>query len=600
MIEGVQIIGFDWRHIYVNDAIVRQSRYEKHELIGYTMMERYPGIEGSRVFQVLKECMETRVVKHLEIDFQFPDKRVAWFELSIQPIKEGLFILSIEITERKHFEERLRASEQEYRALIEQAIDAIFISDENGKYIDVNLSACRMVGYSKEELVQMSVADLLVPEDVKSNPPRFDLLREGRALSTIRRLKRKDGRVITVEINSKMLSSGKMLGMVRDITEKKETEEKIVSNLEQKVNERTVQLENKMRQLKESEEKFQKAFYASAAAISITRLSDSRIIDVNDAFVRMTGYSREELAGHTPVELGIITETEKRQEVLQQIQSEGHIRDLEFVIRNKSGKMLHVLLSLETIFLNNEKFALSIIYDITERKKAEEQLANVNKELEAFTYSVSHDLRAPLRSIIGYSQILEESLAGKLDDASKRPLAVIKRNAAKMNNLIDGLLSFSKLGKSDLRKTLVSTKSLVDDCIAAVNHSHHYNAKIIIRELFNVWADPEMLFQVWINLISNALKYSAKVPDPVVEIGGRQSGDEVVHYVKDNGVGFDMRYVEKLFGVFQRLHNSHEFEGTGIGLSIVKRVVTKHGGNVWAEAEPGRGAIFYFSLPMMK
>ena len=254
MLEGIQIIGFDWRYIYVNNSFARHGKYPKEEFLGSTVMEKYPGIEQTEVYKVYQRCFNERVHIHMENKFVFPDNSVGWFELSFQPVPEGILILSIDITERKKNEEKI-----------------LHINEE----------------------------------------------------------------------------------------------------LEQKVKERTGQLEEHIRKLKESEEKFQKAFQASAAAISITRLSDSVYVDVNDSFVKMTGSSYEELVGHTSVEAGFITDLGKREAVLQEVKEHGSVKDFEISIKNRAGQNLYVLSSIETVVVNGEKYAINIIYDITNRKKTE-------------------------------------------------------------------------------------------------------------------------------------------------------------------------------------------------------------------------------------
>lgn len=224
-----------------------------------------------------------------------------------------------------------------------------------------------------------------------------------------------------------------------------------------------------------------------------------------------------------------------------------------------------------------------------------DQLHELNKELEAFSYSVSHDLRAPLRSVIGYSQMLEEDYFEKLDEGGKRSIRVIQQNAARMNHLIDDLLEFSKLNGKELQKSEIGTEKLVRNILDEMNTSQ----KVVIRlnPLPPIFADSKLFSQVWINLISNAIKYSSRKTNPIVEISSYKAGNEIIFYVKDNGAGFDMKYADKLFGVFQRLHKIDEFEGTGVGLALVYRIVTKHGGRVWAEGKVNEGATFYFSLP---
>jgi light-regulated signal transduction histidine kinase (bacteriophytochrome) len=225
------------------------------------------------------------------------------------------------------------------------------------------------------------------------------------------------------------------------------------------------------------------------------------------------------------------------------------------------------------------------------------QLEATNKELESFSYSVSHDLRAPLRALNGFSRMIEEDYASILDDEAKRLLGNIQYNAKKMSTLIDDLLAFSKLGRKEVQKSKINTDALVKNVLEEINTSTSYHAAIKINSLPAADADYALLHQVWINLISNAIKYSSKKEKPEVIIGSTETENEIVFFVKDNGAGFNMKYAEKLFGIFQRLHKPTEFEGTGIGLAIVQRIITKHGGRIWAEAEINKGATFYFTLP---
>jgi light-regulated signal transduction histidine kinase (bacteriophytochrome) len=227
-----------------------------------------------------------------------------------------------------------------------------------------------------------------------------------------------------------------------------------------------------------------------------------------------------------------------------------------------------------------------------------QELQTLNKELESFSYSVSHDLRAPLRAIDGYARMLEEDYAERLDEEGGRLLAVVRESSQRMGQLIDDLLSFSRLGRQEPMKTAVDTTQLVAEVLA--DTARDSKAEISVAPLPTVQADRALLKQVWVNLIGNALKYSSKRPDARVEIGAREEPHASVYWVRDNGAGFDMRYAEKLFRVFQRLHHADEFPGTGVGLAIVQRVIGRHGGRVWAEGRPGEGACFYFSLPKAK
>jgi PAS domain S-box-containing protein len=270
------------------------------------------------------------------------------------------------------------------------------------------------------------------------------------------------------------------------------------------------------------------------------------------------------------------------------------------------GKIITMNLSMTPILDSKNKVDYIIVEgrDVTPLKLAEKtlvektlELESINKELEAFSYSVSHDLRAPLRAINGYAKILEEDYNSILDVEGKRLLNVVQNNAKKMGDLIDNLLIFSKLGRQEVRKTKVDMNELVESVLTEIKKNHGNNLEIKTGVLHPVPADLLLIKQVLINLISNAAKYSQNNENPLIEIKSEKGKEEIIYLVKDNGVGFDMRYADKLFGVFQRLHTEEEFEGTGVGLAIVQRIVTKHGGRVWAAGDINKGATFYFSLP---
>lgn len=251
--------------------------------------------------------------------------------------------------------------------------------------------------------------------------------------------------------------------------------------------------------------------------------------------------------------------------------------------------------------------------DITERRRREEdirglnqelsrrssELEVINKELEAFAYSISHDLRAPLRHMVGFTELLQRSASSQLDDKGKRYTGMILDAAKKMGTLIDDLLAFSRIGRAETRESLVSMEQLVKEVQNELwRDTEGRNMTWKVGQLPDLYGDRSMLKLAMVNLISNAVKFTRTRSSPEIEIGSSDKpSDGVVVFVKDNGVGFDMKYVNKLFGVFQRLHRADEFEGTGIGLATVQRIIHRHGGQVWAEGQVGGGATFYVSLP---
>jgi len=330
---------------------------------------------------------------------------------------------------------------------------------------------------------------------------------------------------------------------------------------------------------------------------------------MNDTELKWLGYEREEVIGKMTYRTLISS-----QHLPSYLNTEHkNFNQKELYLLRKDGTSLAVLLSSEPLVDETGKFlrTRTIVIDNTERKKQEDKIKQLNLdleinnvllkatngELESFTYSVSHDLRAPLRSINGYAQILKEDYSQHLDENGQKTVQIIIKNTKKMGLLIDDLLAFSRMGRQELRKAKVDMPDLVQSIVSDLPK---HVAEIRVNELPIIKGDQNLLRQVWQNLLSNALKYSEPKSYPVIEIGYRHESTEDVFYVKDNGVGFDMQYAHKLFGVFQRLHRNDEFEGTGVGLAFVQRIVAKHGGKVWAESVLNEGAAFYFSLPRLE
>ncbi|MBA3922871.1 MAG: PAS domain S-box protein, partial [Nostocaceae cyanobacterium] len=339
--------------------------------------------------------------------------------------------------------------------------------------------------------------------------------------------------------------------------------------------------------------------------------------EVNDAFLKIVGYTREDFqAGLRWMEMTPPEYLPLDEVASAKAKSTGVCTPYEKAYLRKDGTQVPVLIGY--ILLGEEREeAVAFVLDLTERKQAEAQLIEfnetleervkqrtaqleaANKELESFSYSVSHDLRAPLRHITGFVDLLQKQLgAAGLDPASQRYLNIISDTTKLAGKLIDDLLSFSRMGRTNMRYSTVDLHQLVQEVQQDLeSETRNRQVNWIVKPLPQVSGDPAMLRLVLGNLLENAVKYSKNSATAEIVVGSSCEEREVIVFVRDNGVGFDMRYVHKLFGVFQRLHTDSQFEGTGVGLANVQRIVHRHGGRVWAEAEVDRGATFYFSLP---
>jgi PAS domain S-box-containing protein len=478
--------------------------------------------------------------------------------------------------------------------VVEQSDNAIYIHDSKGKIIFWNKGAEKMYGYSEQEALKMKV-ETIIPEHIQQEMEAImHKVLNGEKIENLDTKKiSKNGKLIDVSLSASVLHETENDTRSIAVTETDITDRKIAEV-----------------QMIKSEARFKDLFQNAPYPMWVYDLKTLEFLEVNQTAVSSYGYSREEFLLMT---IGDIRPTDDIPRLIDDVKNRPEPTGL-WVHQLKNGQLIDVEITSHLVDFQGRKGSLVIAINITERKKVEEKvrllnaelktniqlLETTNSELESFSYSVSHDLRAPLRAMNGYSKMLEEDYAAVIDSEGKRLLGNIQSNAAKMGMLIDDLLTFSRLGRKEIQKSLINNKALVDDVVSEIKNLPGIGAEIKIARLPDSYADQGLIRQAWLNLLSNAVKYSSKKEKPVIEIGSAKLENEIMYFIKDNGAGFNMKYADKLFGVFQRLHNPNEFEGTGIGLAIVQRIINKHGGRVWAESKVDEGATFYFTLPECK
>ena len=381
------------------------------------------------------------------------------------------------------------------------------------------------------------------------------------------------------------------------------------------------ELERQAMFLRESEERFRATFEQAAVGIAHVG-TEGRFVRVNERLCSELRYSREELLLKTFREIthpDHLEEDVKDAEKLFSGQVENFSKEKRYIRKDGSSIWVNLTAALVRDSRGQPKYSISVIEDISARKRVEEEIRKLNeelelrvvertaelqaanRELESFSYSVSHDLRAPLRHISGYLELLKDEAGSSFDEKSRRYLETAAKSAVRLGHLIDDLLAFSRVGRAEVKKSEVDLHRLVEELrVELEREAKNRTIEWVIEPMPMVQADPTLLRQVMMNLLSNAVKFTRQKERARIEVGcmPEKEGDiGVTVYVRDNGAGFDMRYGEKLFGVFQRLHRADEFEGTGIGLANVRRIIQRHGGRTWAEGAVGRGATFCFTLP---
>lgn len=562
----------------VNEALVKATGVKREKLIGTDFSDYFT--EPDKAREGYQKVFAEGYVADLPLRIRH-NKRDVLYNASVYRDEKGkvlgVFASARDITDRKQAEEEIKKQQVYTRSLIEASLDPMVAISPEGKITDVNEALVKATDFKREKLIGTDFSDYFTEPD-KAREGYQKVFADGYVADLPLRI-RHNKRDVLYNASVYRDEKGNVLGAfasARDITDRKQVEEEI---------------------------KKQQAYTRSLIEASLDPMvaisPEGKITDVNEALVKATGVEREKLIGTDFSDY--FTEPEKAREGYQQIFAKGFVADSPLTIRHNLRDVLY-----NASVYRDEKDkvlgAFASARDITAQRKQEVRIKSLNEELEqriieleSFSYSVSHDLRAPLRGIDGFIAIFLAKYLEKVDSEGQRLLGNVRRNVNKMGSLIDELLTLSRIGMKDIQITTINMDELVHTVLEELNEMKG-KSTVTVKSLAKARGDMALIKQVLVNLISNAFKYSNKTEKPLIEIGCKPDDGEVQYYIKDNGVGFDMAYSNKLFGVFQRLHDPQEYQGTGVGLAIVKRIIIRHGGRVWAEGKEGQGATFYFSL----
>jgi PAS domain S-box-containing protein len=583
------------RYTWVYNPLVG---YHAEDLVGKQIGLSADPETKAKILRLLEELLTNGVSVQWETTIQTADG-AKFFQSQAEPLRaaqgqiSGVALVSIDITERKQAEDALRADEERYRAIFDNALDAIVVTDPagGGAVLSANPAACRLFGYSAKEFHGLSREAM-----IESTSPNLTVLLEQRQHSgkaaTEMIYKRKDGVQFSGEISSTFYQDKngerRSVAIIRDITERKEAEEKI------RRSEAT---------LRAILDQMPSGVTVRDAQAGVLILSNSRsreimggLVDSADQFAQYRGFHPD----------GSPYQTEDWP--LSRSMATGEVIHAEEVAYERSGGD-RITLSINSAPVRDPQgqivMAVSVFDNITERKHAEEELHRLleelkysNAELEQFAYVASHDLQEPLRMVSSYMQLLARRYQGKLDSDADEFIAFAVDGAKRMQNLINDLLAYSRVGTRG--RTLVSSscEGALKEALANLQFAIEESGATITHEpLPEVKGDPTQLVQLFQNLLSNAIKFRGPEP-PRIHVDVHQESAEWVFRVCDNGIGLDSKFAERIFVIFQRLHHRDSYPGTGIGLAICKRIIQRHSGRIWVESMPGEGATFYFTLPI--
>lgn len=586
-------LDFNLRYTCWNKAIETYTGIPAKDVIGKWLYDLYPKTRGTDLERVYLEVLKTRQPLNMVSPFIFQGQQ-RYFEIDCRPADSGLFVFIQDVTERKAVEEAWKENVEKYRALFEAEADAIFLIDrDTGQILEANQQASLLYGFSREELLTKKNFDLSAePEKTHQSTE------EKHQRIPVRWHKKMDGTVFPVEIAAgHLMWRGRWahIAAIRDITDRIKREEEFA----------------------QKEKDYRTIFNAVPAFIWYMDI-EGKILRSNKAARDMIQDAEGDYIGKNYYDLFPPEEAKKffadSEEVIRSGQPKVGIIESYSLLGNaprwaRTDKIPY------TDEKGNSLGVIVIVSDITEQKESEDkiwqlnatlerrveertrQFEAVNKELATISYSIAHDLRAPLRALNGYSHVLQEEYAYRLDARGLSYLHRISEASNQLGNILDDMIALLRVTRQKPVFKDVNLSSLALTIFEQVSSAQPERlVEFVCAPGLVVRADRDMMGLVMENLLSNAWKFTQKTPSARIEVGSLQQGGSTVFFVRDNGAGFDMAYAKKLFGLFQHLHSPGEYKGTGIGLAITQRAIQRHNGHIWAESEPGRGATFYFTL----
>lgn len=611
---GFLIIDKEGRVLDANQEYVRLTGHRKlDEIRGRSVLDWTAAYEREKNARAIEDCARTGHIRNLEIDYTAKGGGITPIELNATVVDIGgeprILTLCRDITARRNSEKQLKESEGKFRTLTEKSLIGVYVI-QDGLFRYINPKMSEIFGYAEDELAgKKGPEDLVLPEDwpvVRENL-RKRLDGEIADINYAFRGVKKDGTHLTVEVfgsRTEYMGRSAVLGTLLDITERKKAQDALL----------------------ESEARYRTLVNNAQVGIVVHQLGLMKFVNNKMAqIVRVAG--PEGVIGRNVLEFMHPDFREFVKQRMTEATAAGTpLPPAEEKLVAADGTVLDVEINTVPITYEGVPCAMAIVQDITPRKRAEAelktahlqlllvnaglekrveertlQLEELNKELEAFSYSAAHDMKAPLRRVNIFAEMLEKEAGPALKDEPRGMLRNIRKSVTEMTNLVEGLLTLSTTGRKPLKLEPVRLSALLDESIAEIKAETANRAiEWTTAGLPEVMCDRAMLKQVFMNLLGNAAKYSRGSEPARIDVLYHLKAGEHVISVRDNGVGFSMEYADRLFAVFQRLHKAEEFEGTGIGLSTVKRIISRHGGKVWAESAPGKGATFYFSLPAIK